>query len=62
MRCLHLKTLERNIRARKCFSKCGFQPCGSLLENGNTYILMRLSYEDYINKELPISAPYERTS
>jgi len=47
MQRLHLKTLERNVRARKCFARCGFQPCGSLLENGDTYILMQLSAEDY---------------
>lgn len=53
MRRLHLKTLERNIRAQKCFIKCGFQPCGSLLESGNTYILMQLPYEDYVNTVMP---------
>jgi len=53
MRRLHLKTLESNIRARKCFTRCGFRPCGSLLENGNTYILMQYSYDDYIAREVP---------
>jgi len=62
MRRLHLKTLERNIRARKCFSRCGFQPCGSLLENGNTYILMQLSYEDYVNRALVPNKLTEKTA
>ncbi len=52
MRRLHLKTLERNIRAQKCFTRCGFQSCGSLLDKGDTYILMQLSYEDYVKREL----------
>jgi len=62
MRRLHLKTLERNTRAQKCFSRCGFQPCGSLLENGDMYILMQLSYEDYVNKGLPPPAVSKRTA
>lgn len=61
MRRLHLKTLERNARARKCFAGCGFQPCGSLLENGDTYILMQLSYEDYVNSELRLNRTAEKT-
>jgi RimJ/RimL family protein N-acetyltransferase len=52
MRRLHLKTLERNTRAQKCFSRCGFKTCGSLLENANTYIMMQLTYEDYVNREM----------
>ncbi|MCL2706935.1 MAG: GNAT family N-acetyltransferase [Dehalococcoidia bacterium] len=45
---LHLKTLERNARAQKCFQKCGFKPCGSILERANTYILMQLRIQDYV--------------
>jgi RimJ/RimL family protein N-acetyltransferase len=52
LRRLNLKTLERNLRAQKCFSRCGFRPCGSVLEEGNSYILMRLEYDDYVNKGL----------
>lgn len=48
MRRLHLKTLERNLRAQKCFLKCGFQACGSLLEGGENYVLMQLLYDDYV--------------
>ena len=47
LRRLNLKTLERNARARKCFSGCGFKPSGSLLENGETYLVMQLDFEDY---------------
>jgi RimJ/RimL family protein N-acetyltransferase len=49
IRRLNLKTLERNVRAQKCFARCGFTPSGSLLENGETYILMQLPYEHYVN-------------
>ena len=62
LRRLHLKTLERNIRAQKCFSRCGFQPCGSLLENEDTYILMQLCYEDYATRELSAAKLTEKTA
>ena len=52
MRRLYLKTLEDNRRARNCFARCGFKTCGSLLENGHTYVLMEQSYEDYVSREL----------
>jgi len=61
MQRLHLKTLECNERARKCFSRCGFQPCGSLLENGDAYILMQLSVEDYAKTGLSPQIIAERT-
>ena len=41
---IHLKTLESNKRAQKCFHKCGFTVCGSLMNNGNNFILMELLY------------------
>jgi RimJ/RimL family protein N-acetyltransferase len=62
MRRLHLKTLERNMRAQKCFTRCGFQSSGSLLENGDTYILMQLLVEDYVYKGLPPQTIAERTA
>jgi RimJ/RimL family protein N-acetyltransferase len=52
LRRLNLKTLERNLRAQKCFTSCGFRPCGSLLEEGNSYIMMRLEYDDYVKTSL----------
>ena len=39
---LHLKTLEWNERARKCFLKAGFTPCGSLHRAGHNFILMEI--------------------
>lgn len=57
LRRLNLKTLERNVRAQNCFTRLGFRPSGSLLENGETYILMQLSYDDYVKLgSAPVSA------
>ncbi len=39
---LYLKTLDWNIRAQKCFAKCGFVPCGSLKKDGYSFMLMEL--------------------
>lgn len=37
---LRLKTLENNARAKRCFEKCGFMPCGALFYEGRHYTLM----------------------
>jgi len=39
---IHLKTLQSNIRAQKCFGKCGFIPCGCRVTGGNRFILMEI--------------------
>ncbi len=39
---IHLKTLESNKRAQRCFFKCGFTICGSIINNGDNFILMEL--------------------
>jgi RimJ/RimL family protein N-acetyltransferase len=44
---LYLKTLEWNKRAQKCFSKCGFIPCGSLKRDGYDFLLMELKREQW---------------
>ena len=44
---LYLKTLESNLRAQKCFQKCGFTPCGDLRRNGNNFLLMELKREQW---------------
>jgi RimJ/RimL family protein N-acetyltransferase len=49
---INLKTLESNTRALRCFEKCGFKVCGSLLQHGHSYIMMQLSYEDYVTREI----------
>ena len=37
---VYLKTLNWNIRAHKCFQKCGFVPCGQINYGDYTFILM----------------------
>ncbi len=37
---LYLKTLDTNPRARRCFSKSGFTPCGRRVTDGNSFVLM----------------------
>ena len=39
---IHLKTLTWNIRAQKCFEKCGFIPCGHLNRGEYSFILMEI--------------------
>ena len=45
---IHLKTLESNKRAQKCFHKCGFTMCGSVMNNGNNFILMELRRSQWL--------------
>jgi len=37
---LYLKSLDSNLRAQKCFQKCGFTPCGHLNKDGYSFMLM----------------------
>jgi len=39
---VYLKTLEWNVRAQRCFRKCGFVPCGRSLRQGYDFLLMEL--------------------
>ena len=39
---IYLRTREDNLRARACFEKCGFKPCGTLWRDGYNFILMEL--------------------
>ena len=47
LRRIHLKTLDSNIRAQKCFQKCGFTPCGHMLKDGFSFIRMEISREQW---------------
>jgi RimJ/RimL family protein N-acetyltransferase len=44
---LYLKTLDWNKRARQCFLKCGFTPCGELKRDGYQFVLMELTRENW---------------
>ena len=39
---IYLKTLEWNIRAQRCFKKCGFIYCGQITKQGNDFLIMEL--------------------
>jgi len=39
---LYLKTLDWNLRAQKCFKKCGFTPYRHLNRDGHNFVLMGL--------------------
>lgn len=39
---IYLKTLNWNIRAHKCFEKCGFVPCGHLFRGDHSFIIMEI--------------------
>ena len=45
---IHLKTLESNKRAQRCFRKCGFTACGSMINNGNNFVLMELHHSQWL--------------
>ncbi len=39
---IYLKTIDSNIRAQKCFKKCGFTPYGHLVRDGFSFVLMEI--------------------
>lgn len=39
---LYLKTLTTNLRAQKCFTKCGLEACGFLERDGYSFLLMEI--------------------
>lgn len=49
---LYLKTLGTNTRAQKCFTRCGFTPCGHLKRDSYNFILMELNRRQWQDKEL----------
>jgi ribosomal-protein-alanine N-acetyltransferase len=42
LRRIYLKTLNWNIKAQKCFKKCGFSICGQLTHGDHHFILMEI--------------------
>ncbi len=39
---IYLNTLQWNVRAQRCFRKCGFVACGQVIKRGNDFIVMEL--------------------
>ena len=39
---VYLHTLEGNTRAQKCFTRCGFAPCGHKVRDGHNFVIMEI--------------------
>jgi len=44
---LHLKTLDWNLRAKKCFLKCGFTDIGHLGQDGYNFRVMEITRQQW---------------
>ena len=44
---IYLKTLDSNIRAQKCFKKCGFTSYGHLVRDGFRFTLMEMNRKQW---------------
>lgn len=44
---IYLKTLVTNLRAQRCFEKCGLVPCGYRELEGYKFLLMDMSYSKW---------------
>ena len=49
---IYLKTLNWNVRAQKCFEKCGFIPCGQLAWRDYNFIIMDIHRSDNEQKQV----------
>ncbi|MFC1967052.1 GNAT family N-acetyltransferase [Chloroflexota bacterium] len=48
---IHLKTLDWNERAMKCFQKCGFSTCGRVRRDGYSFVMMELHRRHWVNSQ-----------
>lgn len=39
---VYLRTLEANLRAQRCFEKCGFRRCGQMTQEGHSFVAMEI--------------------
>jgi RimJ/RimL family protein N-acetyltransferase len=60
LRRIHLKTLEGNLRAQKCFQKSGFTPCGQMARNGYDFVLMDISHKQWEERQAKLSGQKPR--
>ena len=44
---VYLTTLNWNLRAHKCFLKCGFKPCGETTRDGHEFVLMAIQRAEW---------------
>ena len=47
---IYLKTLDWNLRAQRCFQKCGFIPCGHLSCDGYSFVRMELHRKQWAER------------
>ncbi|MDD5082771.1 MAG: GNAT family N-acetyltransferase [Dehalococcoidales bacterium] len=57
LRRVHLKTLETNLRAQKCFRKCGFTPCGHIVRDGFALMVMEISRRRWQTRQTTTPPP-----
>ena len=48
---IYLKTLDSNLRAQKCFKKCGFTPYGHLVRDGFSFTLMEINRKQWQERQ-----------
>lgn len=53
---VHLKTLDWNTRAQKCFQKCGFNQCGLSSRDGYNFMTMEIFRKDWEQERMAQSA------
>jgi RimJ/RimL family protein N-acetyltransferase len=53
---VYLTTLVWNIRAQKCFKKCGFAECGQLVRDDYTFLLMAVTRDEWSRLQAPETA------
>ena len=49
---IYLKTLDWNIRAQKCFQKCGFTTYGHLVRDGFSFLLMEINRKQWQERQI----------
>ena len=59
---VYLNTLDWNIRAQKCFKRCGFNECGRVMREGRDFVIMETARENWQEKQtlegtLPVKVP-----
>lgn len=55
---IYLKTLDWNVRAQKCFEKCGFTPCGKIISRGYNFLAMEIRRPSQAKARLKIGAGF----
>jgi RimJ/RimL family protein N-acetyltransferase len=58
---VHLKTLDWNVRAQRCFENCGFSPVGHIEKNGYRFLHMEI-FRNQWQSEWAVKSQEESTS